>query len=192
MCSVLTWPAFAQTTDAAKLTAPVVVIVDTSRIQREALAGKAITAQREKFQQSFQSEFEPARKQLQQQEMELAKQRSAMNPQTFEQKARAFEEEAAAFNRRTQAASRALDKSTATAHNELQRATIEVTSEVASELGAGLVLHKQTVFLHDPRMDVTDRIIERLNKRLPTVAFPPPELEAPAGTPTAPPKPGKK
>lgn len=189
---VVAAPAAAQNAGSA-LSSPVVIVVDTNRIQRDTLAGKAIVAQREKFQQGFQSEFEASRKQLQQAEVDLAKQKGLMTSQAFEDRARAFNEEVAAFQRRYQAAIRALEKSTAAAHSELQKVTIETTSEVASELGAGLVLHKQNVFLHDERMDVTDKVIERINKRLPTVNFPAPVVEgapAPKTAPTT--KPGKK
>ncbi|MEW5726382.1 MAG: OmpH family outer membrane protein, partial [Pseudomonadota bacterium] len=141
-------------------------------------------------QQAFSGEFEAARKDLQKQEMELSKQKAVLGQQAFEERVRGFNEEVAAFQRRYQTALRALEKSTAAAHNQLQKATIEATSEVASEMGAGLVLHKQNVFLHDERMDVTDAVIERVNKRLPSVAFPPPEVEG-LGKPS-PSKPSKK
>lgn len=185
-------PAQAQNGGAAP-TSPVVIVVDTNRIQRDTSAGKMVVAQREKYQQTFQAEFEAARKQLQQAEMDLAKQKGAMSSQAFEAQARAFNEEVASFQRRYQSAIRALDKSTATAQADLQRVTIETTSEIASEMGAGLVLHKQNVFLHDERMEVTDKVIERINKRLPAVNFPAPIVEGAApAKPAASTKPGKK
>lgn len=177
------------------VTAPVVIVVDLNRIQRDTLAGKQIAANREKYQQAFNSEFETTRKQLQETEQDLARQRTSLSPEIFQEKARALNEEVATFQRRFQGAARALDKSTSQASNELQKIAITVTSEVASEMGAGLVMHKQHVFLHDERMDVTGTIIERINKRLPSVAFPIPEIEgaapAPGGTAKSPAK-GKK
>lgn len=171
------------------LVAPVVIVVDLNRVQRETLAGKQIAASREKYQQSFNTEFEGTRKQLQETEQELARQRTNLAPELFQEKVRALNEEVAIFQRRFQGAARALDKSTSQASNDLQKIAITVTSEVASELGAGLVMHKQHVFLHDERMDVTATIMERINKRMPTATFPPPEFEAATGK--APPK-GKK
>lgn len=168
--------AIAQTAD-VKPVSPLIIVVDTNRIQRDSLAGKAIVAQREKHQQAFNAEFEAQRRQLQQEEIELAKQKSLLTPQAFEQRTRAFTDQVAVFQRRYQAAIRSLETSAATAHNDLQRITIETTSELASEVGAALVLHKQTVFLHDERMDVTDRVIERINKRMPVVAFPAPVVD---------------
>lgn len=169
-------PAGAMATE-TKPVSTIIIVVDTNRIQRDSLAGKAIVEQREKYQQAFSAEFDAQRRQLQKDEMELAKQKNLLSQQAFEQRTRAFTEEVASFQRRYQAAIKALENSAAKAHNELQRITIETTSELASEVGAGLVLHKQTVFLHDERMDVTDRVIERINSRTPTVAFPPPNAD---------------
>lgn len=185
-------PAPAQGPD-GKVAPPVVIVVDINRIQRDSQAGRAVAQQRDRFQQGFHTEFETSRKQLQQEEMELSKQRAVLGAQAFEERARAFNEQVAAFQRRYQAAIRALEKSTATALNDVQKVIIEATSELAAEMGASLVMHKQNVFLHDERMDVTDRVIERVNKRLPTVNFPAPvvEGEAPAAAkPTV--KPAKK
>lgn len=173
------------------LTAPVVIVVDLNRVQRDTLAGKQIAAQRDKYQQSFNSEFEGTRKQLQQTEQELAHQRTTLAADVFQEKARVLNESVATFQRRFQGAARALDKATGQASNDLQKMAITVTSEIASEMGAGLVMHKQHVFLHDERMDVTGAIIERINKRLPAVAFPAPEIEGaavPAPAAKAPPK----
>lgn len=175
------------------LVAPVVIVVDLNRVQRDTLAGKQIAAAREKYQQSFNAEFEATRKQLQDTEQDLTRQRTTLAADVFQEKVRALNEEVAVFQRRYQGAARALDKATAQASNELQKAAITVTSEVASEMGAGLVMHKQHVFLHDERMDVTAAIIDRINKRVPTVPFPQPELEAaPAPAAAAKPAKGKK
>lgn len=182
--AIAAWSFPASATEAPKpaqgLTAPVVIVVDLNRIQRDTLAGKQIAAQRDKYQQAFNTEFEATRKQLQQTEQDLARQRATLGPDAFQDKVRVLNEEVAAFQRRFQGASRALDKATAQASNDLQKAAITVTSEVASEMGAGLVMHKQHVFLHDERMDVTNTIIDRINKRLPAVTFPVPEIEGTA------------
>lgn len=160
-------------------TPAVIVVVDASRVQRESIAGKTLAAERERHQQSFNGEFEATRKQLQAAEQDLARQRASLPADVFQEKVRALNARIAEFQRQYQGAVRALDKSTAQASNELQKAVVGVTSEVASEAGAGLVLHKQQVFLHDERMDITNQVIERLNKRLTSVPFPAPEVEKP-------------
>lgn len=169
-----------------------IVVVDANRIQRESLAGKAMVAERERYQQAFNSDFEGTRKQLQLSEQELARQRPNLPSDVFQDKARDLNTRIADFQRQYQGTVRALDKSSATASNELQKAVVSVTSEVASELGVGLVMHKQHVFLHDERMDITNIVIERLNKRVASVPFPVPETEKPAQPGSAATTKGKK
>lgn len=180
-------PALAQTAPVKSAAVPaIIVIVDAARVQRESAAGKGLAAERERYQQTYNTEFETARKQLQLAEQDLAKQRSALAAEVFQEKVRALNVRIAEFQRQYQGAVRALDKSTATASNELQKAVVGVTSEVASEVGASLVLHKQQVFLHDERMDITPQVIERLNKRLGSIPFPTPDAHLPVVEDSAP------
>ncbi|MDO8606257.1 MAG: OmpH family outer membrane protein [Phaeospirillum sp.] len=155
----------------------VIIIVDVQMAQRESLAGKALIAQRDKFQQSFQSDFNSTRQQLQASDQELARQKAAIPQDAYDQKAKALEQQVIAFQRRTQVAVRALEKSTEVASAEMMNAILNITGEIANEMGANLVLPKQQVVLHEPRMDVTPMVIERLNRRVPTVNFPVPVVD---------------
>ena len=111
----------------------------------------------------------------------------------FEQKVKALELQVVAFQNRTQMAVRALEKSTDQAMAELMNAILSITGEIAAEVGANLVLPKQQVVLHEPRMDVTAQVIERLNAKLPSVNFPVPQVEqAPTAAEPPPTKPGRK
>lgn len=168
------------------------IIVDIQQAQRESLPGKALAAQRDKYQQNFQAEFNAARQSLQRSDQDLAKQKGTMPQEAYDQKVKALEMQVVAFQNRTQMAVRALEKSTDAAMAELMNAILTVTGEIASEMGANLVLPKQQVVLHEPRMDVTAQVIDRLNKRLPAVNFPVPEVDSPPPSEPSPPKPGKK
>jgi outer membrane protein len=178
-------PAAAAETAPAGVAAPVVIIVDVPQAQRDSIAGKALIAQRDKYQQKFQAEFNAARQQLQASDQDLAKQKNMMSPEAFDLKAKGLEQQFIAFQRHTQVAIRALEKSTDTASTELMNNILAVTGDVASEMGATLVLPKHLIVLHDPRMDVTPLVIERLNKKLPTINFPVPVIEETGAAPAA-------
>lgn len=194
LLSAVVWaePARAQHQPVA---APVVVIiVDVQMAQRESLAGKSLIAQRDKYQQSFQTDFNAARQQLQQSDRELAKQKGVIPQDAYEQKAKALEQQVISFQRRTQVAVRALEKSTEAAAAEMMNNILNITGEIANEMGANLVLPKQQVVLHEPRMDVTPIVIERLNRKMPTINFPVPVVDDALSpvAPSAATKPGKK
>lgn len=179
---------------APKRTVPpvVVIIVDVPQIQRDSSAGKALMTQRDKYQQSFQADFNAARQALQVSDQELAKQKGTIPQEVYDQKAKALEQQVVAFQRRTQVAVRSLEKSSEIAASELMNAILSITGELAGELGANLVVPKQQVVLHEPSMDVTAQVIERLNRKLPSVNFPPPVVDEPALAPQVSPKTGKK
>jgi Skp family chaperone for outer membrane proteins len=167
------------------LVAPVIVIVDVQQAQRESVAGRALMSQRDKYQQQFQSDFNATRHQLQVSDQELARQRGTMPQELYDQKVKDLEQQVVAFQRRTQVAVRALEKSTEAASGELMNTILTITGELAGEMGANLVLPKQQVVLHEPGMDVTAQVIDRLNRRLPTLTFPVPVVDdPPAGKPS--------
>lgn len=157
--------------------APVIIIVDVQQAQRESVPGRSLVAQRDKYQQEFQSDFNTTRHQLQVSDQDLARQRGTMSQEAYDQKVKLLEQQVVVFQRHTQLAVRALEKSTEAASGELMNTILTITNEIAGEMGATLVLPKQQVVLHEPSMDVTAQVIERLNRRLPTLTFPVPVIE---------------
>jgi len=125
-------------------------------------------------------------------DQDLAKQKGTMPQDAYDQKVKALEMQVVAFQNRTQMAVRALEKSTDAAMAELMNAILTITGEIAAEMGANLVLPKQQVVLHEPRMDVTAQVIERLNRKLPTVNFPVPQVDDASSSEPPPSKSGKK
>lgn len=182
-------PAEAQRASGAPVS---LIIVDIQQAQRDSLPGKALAAQRDKYQQNFQTEFNTARQTLQRNDQDLAKQKGTMPQDAYDQKVKALEMQVVAFQNRTQMAVRALEKSTDAAMAELMNAILTITGEIATEMGANLVLPKQQVVLHEPRMDVTAQVIDRLNKKLPTVNFPVPQVDDASSSEIPPSKSGKK
>lgn len=173
---VLVAPAWAET-PVAKLPVPTVMVVDVQAALQQSSAAKALRAQRDQYLQGFQTELDKNRAALKEIENDLVKQKSAMSPDVWQQKARSFEQQVFEFNQRFQRSNQAVDKSFRAGMSELSDALAQVTEELAGELGANLVLPKSQIFLHDPRMEVTQQVIERLNKKYPSVNFPVPAVE---------------
>lgn len=179
----------AETETPVKLPVASVMVVDVQAALSQSLAAKDIRAQRDHYLQGFQNEVDNSRKSLKDTEADLVRQKSSMAPEAWQQKARAFEQQVFEFNQRFQRGNQAVEKSFRTAMTSLSDALTQVTEEMAGEMGANLVLPKSQIFLHDPHMEVTRQVIERLNKKYPTVAFPAPVVE---GEPAAKPAPAAK
>lgn len=186
----LSGPAAAETAPApAKLPPATVMVVDVQAALQRAVASKSVRMQRDQYLQRFQAELEGNRKLLKDTEAELVKLKPTMSAELWQQKARAFEQQVYEFNQRFQRNNQAVEKSFRAAMTELSDAMAQVTEEVASELGANLVLPKSQIFLHDPRMEATQTVVERLNKKYPSVNFPAPNIESdPATKPDIPAK----
>lgn len=163
-----------------------VMVVDVQAALSQSLAAKGIRSERDGYLQKFQAELDEGRKTLKDTENDLIRQKATMAPEAWQQKARAFEQRVFDFNQKFQHSTQAVEKSFRTAMGALSDALTQVTEEMASETGANLVLPKSQIYLHDPRMEFTQQVIERLNKKYPSVAFPPPVLDGDTAAKAAP------
>lgn len=184
----LTGPAAAQNAAApAKIPAPVIAVIDVQGALQQSVAAKGAREQRDRYLQTFQVQQEATRKALKDEEADVVKQRAGLPPEQWQAKARAFEQRVFEFNQRFQKTNQAVEKSFRIAMGELSQALAQVADEVANEMGANLVLPKSQIFLHDPRMEITPLVLERLNRKHTSVTFPAPEIEGQA-VPKAPAK----
>jgi Skp family chaperone for outer membrane proteins len=183
---LLAAPILARAEEAATIPAPVIGVVDIDEIQREALASKALLVQLNKYRQEFQQESVAEDKVLRATQQEIEQQRKSLSPEALTEKARAFDLSVADFQRKDQGRRRALEKSFNLAMGKVQQAMYEATRKVATEHGANIVLPRGQVLLFDDKMNMTKEIVALMDKALPTVDFPPPQIEPePAATPPA-------
>lgn len=173
--------------------APIIGIVDIDEIQRESLASKALLVQLNKYRQEFQQESVAEDKALRATQQEIEQQRKTLTPEALTEKARAFDLSVAEFQRKDQARRHALEKSFNLAMGKVQQAMYEATRKVATEHGANIILPRGQVLLFDDKMNMTKEIVALMDKALPSVDFPTPQIELdPAQQPPAQATPPKK
>ncbi len=156
---------------------PVIVVVDPQVAMTQSKAGQAVRGEYDGYRRSFQEELDSGRKGLTETENELLRQKAVMTQSAWQKKSREFDKRVVAFNQRIQKANLAVEKSYRAAMAELARLFATVAADVANEVGATLVLPSQQVVMHDPRMDITAAVVDRMNSRYPTIKFPPPVLD---------------
>jgi Skp family chaperone for outer membrane proteins len=176
---------------AEKAQPAVIAVVDFQNVLRQAVASKRVTEQIEKQRVVFQDEIQKLETQLRAQEEELKQQRAVLAPEAFNQRARDWQERAAAAQQQVQIRKRQLDEAFNEAMVKVRQALLQVTKEIASEVGANLVLPLSEIVFVDDKLDMSKEALARLDKRLTTVAvkIPPPagaRAPAPAAAPTAP------
>ena len=153
----------------AELPASVVAVVDVQFILQEAAASKNIQKQLEAQRETYQNEISKQEDRLRAVEQELNRQRSVLSPDDFAQKRREFEQQVADVQRTVQARKRVLDQAFNESMTKVRDAVLQIVTEVAGEQKATLVLAKQQVVLAEKSLDLTSAVLERVNRKLPTV-----------------------
>ncbi|EWY42146.1 membrane protein [Skermanella stibiiresistens SB22] len=147
-----------------------VAVVDVQLIMQESVAAKSIHKQLDAQRQTYQKEIAKQEDKLRGAEQELGRQRADLPPDAFEQKRREFEQQVAEVQRSVQTRKRVLDQAFNESMKKLHDGMLQVVAEVAGEQKASLVLAKQQVVLAEKSLDLTNPVLERLNKKMPTVA----------------------
>jgi Skp family chaperone for outer membrane proteins len=153
----------------AELPASVVAVVDVQFILQEAAASKNIQKQLEAQRETYQNEISKQEDRLRAVEQELNRQRSVLSPDEFAQKRREFEQQVADVQRTVQARKRVLDQAFNESMTKVRDTVLQMVTEVAGEQKATLVLAKQQVVLAEKSLDLTSAVLERVNRKLPTV-----------------------
>ena len=178
--------------------AAVVGVLGVPDIMRAASAAqqveKAITERREKLNEDAQKEQAAWRDQQQ----ALAGQRASLTPDQIRAKERELQDRITNSQKALRDRNRFIQESAQVGLAQIERMLIGVIRQVAESRGMNLVLRREQVALNVNEFDITDQVVEQLNKALPTVMLPPDGVSpvaflapgGPGGVPaTAPPAP---
>ena len=152
----------------------VIVVVDAQAVMQTSRAGQGIRQQHEKYLQTYEKDVQATRKELTEAEAAINRAKASTPFEEWQKRAQAFDLRLNTFNQKYGRLNQAVEHSYIAAMNELGKDVEQVMGEVATELGASLVLPTQQVILHDPRMNVTKQVIERMDAKFPSIPFPVP------------------
>jgi len=146
-----------------------IAIVDVDRLLSESKAGKSIQTQHSKKREAFQKEFDTLEKKLIETEKQLVKDKEKLSPEAFQKKRQSFEKDFQETRRLFQTRRNALDKGLADAFKTLRKIIIQTTAEVADEAKYDIVLTRESVVIVDKKMDITDDVLKRMNKKISSI-----------------------
>lgn len=149
-----------------------IAVVDFQQVLRESKAAVDVRAKVERQRQIYQKQITREEQDLRSADQELSQQRAILSADAFAQKRRAFEQRVADVQRRVQARKRQLQEASAKALKEVQRAVAAIIADLAKEHGFNLVIPRRQIMFADAALNISDELISRLNKRLPTVDVP--------------------
>ena len=146
-----------------------VAIIDVQVILVDAKEAKNIREQITKFGTQFEEEIEKERNEIRTANQELARQRTILSPEAFAEKRRKFEQRVVEVQRLVQQRQRELDKSRNEAMIVLNKAYTKIVWKVAKELNLAVILRKNQTAYAVPSLDITRKVLTRLDEKLPTV-----------------------
>lgn len=151
---------------------PVFIVIDPDRIRRESQAGKSINGEAEKYGKQIEEDNRKDESGLRSGEQELQKLRGTLPADQFAEKARTFEQKVAEVQRTELRRRQAFEKSYNTALIKWQQAMMDASRDVAAAHNADAVVQSQALLFYNTKWDVTNEIIDSMNKHVAKVDFP--------------------
>jgi outer membrane protein len=153
------------------LAAPAIGIVDMALIQDQARAIKSIAERMRKEEAGAKAEFEPRERGFRTAQQNLQMDRTTLSAEKFAERQRDLERQASDLQRDEEARRRQLSTAFAEGMRQVEVALNTIFKEVAAERGLNMVLRKDALMLADDRLDITEDVKQRLDKRLPNVSI---------------------
>lgn len=173
MLAVLGMAGASHAAESKSTTAPNIAIIDVQRILQESQAAQSVQKQLDKQRTKFQSETETEENSLRQAEKELTRVRETATPTVYADREQQLRQRFLTVERKVAGRRKALDQAFTDSMNSVRNVLLEIVQAIAKERGLNLVLVKQQALWVDKAFDITDDVLARLNKKLPTVTLPP-------------------
>ncbi len=154
-----------------------IAIVNIQQVMREATAAKSVREQLENKQKSYQTEIAKKEEALQKEDQDLNKKRSVLSKAAFDEKAAAFRKKATDVQKEVQSKKATLDGGFEHALNDIQKVVTDVIADLAKEKGFSVAVPTSQILYGDPKLDISDEVLKRLNQKLPKLDV---KFEAPA------------
>lgn len=168
LCLMAPGPARAQQN---ALPEAVVIIIDGGKITQLSLVGQDIALQIETLRGKIEADITTEQRQLQADGEELQGQFSVLPPAQFEPRRRAYDAKIQAFRRKVEEKQAVVQRALSLANNEIERSMRPILREIMNRRSANFVFDKAQIALSGPEIDVSDEVIEMLDKKLPTLTL---------------------
>lgn len=153
---------------AETLPAPIIGVVEQATLDKSA-ALKSIVEQVEKKRTEIQKEMSKYEAELKAQDKKLAEEQKTLSEKEFAQKRQDFEKRVREVQGKIEVRRAQMELAVEDAKKKVYEAFLKAADEVKKEVGANIIIYKETVVTADASFDLTNTVLEKLNKALPTV-----------------------
>lgn len=161
--AALTSPTYAET-----FPTPVVCVVSQATLDQSA-ALKSIVSQLEKKRGEVQKELAADEKRLKEEDARLSEQHKKLSEKEFSAKRQDFERRVHEVQAKLEIRRIQMELAFEDAKKKVYEAFLNVANDVKKDVGANMILYKETIVTADPAFDVSGKVLEKLDKALPNV-----------------------
>lgn len=154
---------------AAQADANLIATVNIQKIMGESTASKSVREQMDQKMKTMQTDLGKKDEELQKEHQQLEKQRGVLSKQAFEEKTRAFGDKVTDAQKEVQSKKAMLDNAFERAINDIQKTVTDIIAAMAKEKGFSIAVPTSQIIYADPRLDITDEVLKKLNEKLPKV-----------------------
>ncbi len=153
---------------AETLPAPVIGIVEQATLDKS-LAIKSIVEQLEKKRNEIQKEMASYETELKDKDKALVEEQKTLPEEKFAEKRQAFEKRVREVQEKLEIRRAQIELAFEDSKKKVFEAFLKAAEEAKTEAGANVIIYKETIVTADPAFDLTNSVLEKLNKALPTV-----------------------
>jgi Skp family chaperone for outer membrane proteins len=157
-------PAFA---DSAPNT---VAIVNIQQIMQDSTAAKSVREQLESKQKAFQADVTKKQDALQKEKQELDKKQSVLSKEAYGEKEHAFLNKVTTARKDMDSKKALLDNAFSRSLGDIQKAVTDIIADLAKEKGFAVTIPSSELLYADPKLDITEEVLKRLNQKLPKLS----------------------
>ncbi len=167
-------PALGQKQPAPKqaIKPPVLAVVDVQHVLSKATASRTAKKAIEARRAIYEKELDAHKKELKASREKLRKQQAILSPAALEKQKTELENRLKAVRRQTEERRGILNKALNSAMAELRKEMSYAVAAVMKERGIELTLPRSAVLVFDDRLNISEEVLARLNKRLPKLTLP--------------------
>ena len=144
-------------------------VIDLNKILSDADAAITAAEQIEEIANEIENEIKISDEEIIKEQDSLIEAQSIMAPEAFESKRNEYEIKVQKYNNERQSKLIKIDELIALSRNEILLAMKPILEEVSNEKGITIILEKTSIMLNAEKMDITNEVLKKLNKSLPTI-----------------------
>lgn len=148
-----------------------VAVVDVDKIIFESKVGKDLSKKLQDTVNHYQNKFSGIEKDLGKERDNLQKKQAVLSADAFEKNRKEFETKAFDFQKQVQNERGKIDKARLASLEKIDQVAKSITKEIASQEHYSLVVPSSLVLYYVNSIDITEKILEGLNKKMTSVDF---------------------